>query len=106
MAGLGIASYYGVSWLVCYNYHLSTDDAYVSGYVTYQGPRIASRVEEVAVNEDDFIHTGDVLVCLDARPFHLVVKEAKADLRFARASLVQARQDVRRNSLPRWPIAT
>lgn len=92
---LGAGLYYGVPWLVTYFNHVSTNDAYVSGYVTYVGPRVASRVEQVAVNEDDFIHAGEVLVRLDAQPFRLAVEQAKANLRLAEADLAQARAEVR-----------
>ncbi len=45
---LGVGLYFAIPWLANYFNRVSTDDAYVSGYVTYIGPRIASRVEQVA----------------------------------------------------------
>jgi membrane fusion protein (multidrug efflux system) len=87
--------YYGVPWFKNYLNSVSTDDAYISGYVTYIGPRIASRVEKVAVNEDDFIYAGEVLIWLDPQPFQLAVEQAKANLLFAQANLAQARTGVR-----------
>lgn len=95
LAVLALVLYYGISWFIHHLNRVSTDDAYVAGYVTYLGPRVASRVEQVAVNEDDFIRAGEVLVRLDARPFQVAVTQAKADLQLAEAQYAQAQADVR-----------
>ncbi len=90
-----VVIYYGIPWLETYFRSVSTDDAYIAGYVTYVGPRISSRVDSVTVNEDDSIRAGEVLVRLDPQPFRLAVEQAQAKLEFAQASLVQAQAEVR-----------
>ena len=95
LALLGVGLYFGLPWLEGYLNHVSTDDAYVSGHITYLGPRIASRVEEVLVDEDDFIRAGEVVIRLDAEPFRLAVQKAQADLQLAQASLAEAQAGVR-----------
>jgi membrane fusion protein (multidrug efflux system) len=92
---VGVALYYSFSWFIHYLNRVSTDDAYVSGYVTYLGPRIASRVDQINVNEDDFVREGEVLVRLDAQPFQLAVDQAQADLQLSESQLSQAEADVR-----------
>ena len=92
---LGVGLYFAIPWLADYYNHVSTDDAYVAGYVTYMGPRIASRVERVAVREDDAIRAGELLVQLDPQPFRLAVEEAQAKLQFAQANLAQTLAEVR-----------
>jgi membrane fusion protein, multidrug efflux system len=87
----GVAFDFGIPWLESYFTLVSTDDAYVSGYITYLGPRIASRVDLVAVHETDFVRQGEVLVRLDPRPFRLAVEQAEAALATAQADLAQAR---------------
>ena len=91
---LGAVLYFVVPWLEDYFRYVWTDDAYVAGYVTYIGPRIASRVERVAVREDDYIRAGEVLVRLDPQPFRLAVEEAQAKLEYARANLAQTLAEV------------
>jgi membrane fusion protein (multidrug efflux system) len=93
LVGLGL--YYGARWVVDYFRYVSTDDAYVSGYISYLGPRIASRVEEVLVKEVDFIRAGEVLVRLDSHPFRVAVEGANAELQLAQANLAEARATVR-----------
>ena len=91
----GLGCYYGLPWLEKCFTRVSTDDAYVSGYVTYLGPRIASRVDAVLKHEDDFIHCGETLVRLDPEPYRVAVAQAEANLQLARANLAQARTTVR-----------
>jgi membrane fusion protein (multidrug efflux system) len=92
---LGVGLYFGIPWLENFLNVVSTDDAYVSGYVTYLGPRIGSRVDQVLVHEDDSIRSGEVLVRLDAEPFRVALEEAEAELQLAQAGLEQARTGVR-----------
>ena len=44
---------------------VSTDDAYVNAHVTHVAPRIAENVRQVLVENNDFVHKGDLLVVLD-----------------------------------------
>jgi membrane fusion protein, multidrug efflux system len=41
---------------------VSTDDAYVNGYVTFVAPRVSGQVARVLVDDDNRVKKGDVLV--------------------------------------------
>ncbi|MGC8640616.1 MAG: efflux RND transporter periplasmic adaptor subunit [Isosphaeraceae bacterium] len=89
--------------------HVSTDDAFVAGDATQVSARIADQVEQVLVNDNDFVSKGTVLVRLDEKPFAIAVEQKRSALRqakvnvqqlvaaleTARAQLEQARHEVR-----------
>jgi len=76
-----------------YAYHLydarypSTDNAYVTADVVHVAPQVDGRVQEVAVQNQQYVHAGDTLYRIDPRPYQLAVERA-------RAHLAQTRQDV------------
>lgn len=74
---------------------VSTDDAFVSGHITYVSPRISDVVTEVLVDRDDRVEPGQLLVRLDREPFELTVAQSKASLEEAQANLVSARAQVK-----------
>ena len=41
---------------------ISTDDAYVNGYVTFVAPRVSGQVTRVLVEDNNRVKEGDVLV--------------------------------------------
>jgi membrane fusion protein (multidrug efflux system) len=47
---------------------VSTDDAYVNGYVTFVAPRVSGQVARVLVDDNNRVKKGDVLVELDPKP--------------------------------------
>jgi membrane fusion protein (multidrug efflux system) len=95
LLALGAALYFGIPWLRHTLSVVTTDDAYVSGHITYLGPRISSRVEQVLVDEAQFVRAGSVLVRLDPQPYRLAVEEAEAALQLVQADLEQTRANVR-----------
>jgi membrane fusion protein (multidrug efflux system) len=81
---------------------VSTDDAYVNGYVTFLAPRVPGQVARVLVHDNNRVKKGDLLVQLDREPYQVqvdiktaAVASAEADFRAAealvRANLGQAR---------------
>jgi membrane fusion protein (multidrug efflux system) len=70
--------------------HVSTDDATVNSHVTYVGSRVASVVERVLVEENQYVAVGDPLFHLDATPFQLVVAARRASLARARLAVDQS----------------
>ena len=74
---------------------VQTNDAFVSGHITYVSPRIEDVVTEVLVDQNDRVEPGQLLVRLDRQPFELTVAQNEAALEQARANLVQARAQVR-----------
>jgi membrane fusion protein (multidrug efflux system) len=60
--------------------HEETDDAYVTGHLHEIAPRIAGTVSDVLVNDNQFVHQGDVLVKLDPAQYIALEMAAKANL--------------------------
>ena len=74
---------------------VSTDDAYVNGYVTFVAPRVSGQVARVLVDNNNRVKKGDVLVELDPEPYQVQVAIKKAALDAAQANLVVAQANVR-----------
>src|SRR5262245_13409120 len=47
---------------------VSTDDAYVNGHVTFVAPRVAGKVIEVRVDDNNRVKKGDLLLRIDPEP--------------------------------------
>ena len=83
---------------------VSTDDAYVNGYVT-RGPRVPGQVSRVLVDDNYRVKKGDLLVQLDREPYQVQVElkraavvGAEADRKTAEA-LVRANLEQRRGAV-------
>jgi membrane fusion protein (multidrug efflux system) len=74
---------------------VSTDDAYVNGYVTFVAPRVSGQVARVLVDDDNRVKKGDVLVELDPKPHQVEVAIKQAGVDTAKANLVLAQANVR-----------
>jgi membrane fusion protein, multidrug efflux system len=74
---------------------VSTDDAYVNGYVTFVAPRVSGQVARVLVDDNNRVKIGDVLVELDPEPYQVQVAIKQAAVDTAQASLVVAEATVR-----------
>ena len=74
---------------------VSTDDAYVNGYVTFVAPRVSGQVTRVLVDDDNRVKKGDVLVELDPKPYQVEVAIKQAAVDTAKANLVLAQANVR-----------
>jgi membrane fusion protein, multidrug efflux system len=74
---------------------VSTDDAYVNGYVTFVAPRVSGQVARVMVDDNNRVKKGDVLVELDPEPYQVQVAIKQAALDAAEANLVVAQANVR-----------
>ena len=86
------------TYLIYTSYHETTDDAYTTGNVHNISSRVAGTVIEVAVDDNEFVKKGQVLVRLDPRDFQVQVDKAQADYQraqadFDRATLVRNSQD-------------
>src|SRR6516164_6089743 len=74
---------------------ISTDDAYVNGYVTFVAPRVPGQVSRVLVDDNNRVKKGDVLVELDPKPYQVQVAIKQATVETAQAQLVLAQANVR-----------
>jgi membrane fusion protein, multidrug efflux system len=74
---------------------VSTDDAYVNGYVTFVAPRVSGQVARVLVDDNYRVKKGDVLVELDREPYQVQVAIKQAMVDTVQANLVVAQASVR-----------
>jgi membrane fusion protein (multidrug efflux system) len=68
----------------------STDDAYITGHLHAISSRVSGTVEKVLVDDNEFVHAGQVLVQLDTRDFDVNLALERSRLEQARAEQVRA----------------
>jgi membrane fusion protein (multidrug efflux system) len=71
-----------------------TDDAQVEAHVSNVSARIAGQVKRVAIDDNQMVKKGDVLVELDDRDQQVRVAAARADLAAVQAQLRQAQSQL------------
>jgi len=71
-AGLGYWYYLSI--------YVSTDDAYVDGFVGMVSPQVPGRVHQIFVDNNDFVNKGQILVTLEPQDYHVAVAQAEANL--------------------------
>ena len=81
------ATWYGRQWWTVGRFIESTDDAYVGGEVTVIAPKVAGFIVEVAVTDNQAVHTGDLLIKLDDRDYRAALAKANAAVAGQEATL-------------------
>jgi membrane fusion protein (multidrug efflux system) len=84
LIGLLGGGYYYWHYLSMY---VSTDDAYVSGYVGMVSSQVPGRVLRVLVDNNDYVRKGQTLVTLDPRDYEVAVAQAEATMNRLRQDL-------------------
>ena len=72
----------------------STDDAQVDARVTQIAARVPGTVARVAVNDNQLVEAGTILVELDPRDYQVAVDKARAELADAEATALAARSTI------------
>jgi membrane fusion protein (multidrug efflux system) len=80
----------GLYWYSTRNL-VSTDDAFTDGRAVTISPQVSGTVVTLAVNDNQFVHAGDLLVQIDERPYVAARDEAEGQLKIAEAQLENAR---------------
>ena len=70
-------TYVGTPW---------TRDGTVRSYVVTMAPEIAGRIVELPVQDNEFVHKGDLLLVIDPTDYKIAVQLAEAAVRHAQAS--------------------
>ncbi len=65
--------------------HETTDDAQVDGHIIPVIAKVGGYVDRVAVQDNDSVHTGQLLVSIDSAEYRVKLEQADADLAAARA---------------------
>ncbi|WP_239992473.1 HlyD family secretion protein [Rhodopila globiformis] len=82
-----------VYWLMTRNEE-TTDDAYTEGNATAFAPKVAGYVTQLNVDDNMFVHKGDLLLRIDPRDYIATRDQARAALGLARAQLSSAQVDL------------
>ena len=72
----------------------STDDAQVDAHVTQLAARVGGTVTKVAVDDNQLVEAGTLLVQLDPSDYQVAVDKARAELADAEATAVAAQSNV------------
>ncbi len=77
----------GAIWYFATKNLQTTDDAYTDGNAVIVAPKISGYVHELAVNDNQFVHKGDLLVRLGARDYLASRDVARAQVAAAQGQL-------------------
>ena len=69
--------------------HITTDDAFIDGYIHTVASKVPGTVKAVLVKSNQFVKTGDVLVEIDPVDYDVKVNEAQAGLNVEKAKLAE-----------------
>ncbi|HZR19151.1 MAG TPA: HlyD family secretion protein [Verrucomicrobiae bacterium] len=89
---LGIAA--GVVYWLHARHFESTDDAYIDGHVAQISPEVAAQVIALHIQDNQFVHQGDLLVELDPTNYQVALAQARAEASSAEGKLDQARAQI------------
>lgn len=79
-AGLVAGGIFGSRWWAYTSTHQETDNAQIQGHVYQISSRVAGTVEQIAVNDNQRVAAGDLLVQLDPHDYDVTVQQAQAAL--------------------------
>ncbi len=82
-----------IYWLLTRNL-ATTDDAYTEGNAVSIAAKISGYVTELDVNDNTFVHAGDILLKIDQRDYITARDQAAANLALAQAQLLSAQVDL------------
>ena len=83
----------GIYWFLHRN-ETNTDDAYTDGRAVMIAPQVNGVVVNLAVNDNQFVQRGDLLVQIDPRPYQTAREQAEGQLQQAQAQLASARANL------------
>jgi membrane fusion protein (multidrug efflux system) len=72
----------------------STDDAYTDGNAIAYAAKVSGYVTQLNVDDNTYVHTGDLLLKIDPRDYTTARDQARANLSLARAQLSSAQVDL------------
>jgi membrane fusion protein (multidrug efflux system) len=99
LIGASIAGVLAVVGLWYYIYSLShqdTDDAFIDGHIFMISPSVSGPVIKIAVDDNQYVKQGDLLVQIDPREYEARLSQSNAEVSAASASAHQAELDLAR----------
>lgn len=90
-----------VWWFATRN-EISTDDAYTDGNAITIAPKVSGYVTQLNINDNVYVHKGDLMLEIDRRDYQAQVDQANAQLGLAKAQMLaaQAQLDIARVQYP------
>jgi membrane fusion protein (multidrug efflux system) len=82
-----------ILWLILRQY-VSTDDAYVDCHVAQISPRVSAQVIALHIDDNQFVHKGDLLVELDPTDYQIALEQAEAQRVSSKGQLAQAQAQI------------
>ncbi|WP_176055291.1 HlyD family secretion protein [Paraburkholderia caribensis] len=76
-------------WFFVGRFVETTDDAYVGGDVTVLAPKVNGFVNDVLVQDNQYVKAGQVLIRLDARDYDARLAQANAEVASAEAAVTE-----------------
>jgi membrane fusion protein, multidrug efflux system len=80
----------GILYLIHASNFESTDDAFIDGRISHISPRVAGKVLELNVTDNQIVSADQPLILIDPEPYKVKVHEAEGALAQAEAQLQQA----------------
>ncbi len=89
-------------WWFATRNQVTTDDAYTDGNAVTMAPKVSGYVVKLAINDNVYVHRGDLLLVIDKRDYEAQVDQANAQLGLAQAQLnaAQVQLDIARVQYP------
>jgi membrane fusion protein (multidrug efflux system) len=94
-AAVAVVAVIGIAiWMWMSGGKESTDDAQVDAHMTQVAARVGGTIEKVAVDDNQVVDAGAVLVEIDPRDYQVAVDKARAELADAEAGAAAAQSNV------------
>jgi membrane fusion protein (multidrug efflux system) len=91
LIGLGFAGWH---WWTVGRFIESTDNAYVQSDISVISPKIEGYLREILVEDNQYVHAGDVLAVIDDQQFASRVAEGEATVGAQKAAIASVDQQV------------
>jgi membrane fusion protein (multidrug efflux system) len=89
-----LGSVFGFRWWLFQRTHVTTDNAQIQGHLSPISSKIPATVQQVLVQDGDYVEAGQPLLILEDQDLQLKVQEAEAALAIAQAQLASATDTV------------
>ena len=93
------AGTFGVRYYLHTREWVSTDDAFIDGYIVQISPKVSGYVETLNVKDNEVVKKGTVLLQIDTRDYEVRLAQAQANLEAAIASQHAAKTNVELTSI-------
>jgi membrane fusion protein (multidrug efflux system) len=94
LAALAGGAWYGQHWWTVGRFTVSTDDAYVRASNTTLAAKVSGYVSKIDVDDNAYVHAGDVIATIDDGDYRLAVEAARDKVHTQQASVARIGQQV------------